>query len=238
MSLFGNVTRNDNVEPETDSLGGFSRLESGVYDFVVEMAYAVEAQSGAKGLFLQLMGGTGQPLRETLYVTSGTEKGGKNYFTDRNGKDRYLPGFVLANDLCIAITGKELSEQKGAEKEVKVTSWVDNKPVEGLEKKQVLLDLIGAKISLGILKVLEDGHPVTTNSRERNSIDKVFVYGSRLTIVEKEAGLTEGVFIDKWVERNAGKTQDKRVESKGSDAGTAGAPAATAAGATAPSLFE
>lgn len=223
-TLFGNARRQDDIIPESDVLGGFQRKESGIHDFTVEMAYAVVAESGAKGVALTLMDSTGQPYRETLYVTSGTEKGGNNFYTDRNGKKQYLMGFTLANDLCIAITKKELADARTEEKDVKVQVWNDGVPSDEVQKKHVLMDLLGGRVSLGILKVSEDGYPDTSVSRERNTIDKVFTYGTRLTIVEVEAGLSEGVFADKWSERNEGKLIDRRNVSKTSNTATAGAP--------------
>lgn len=235
-ALFGSaVARRDDVQPEGDVLGGFQRLDSNVYDFTVEMAYALQSESGSKGIHLTLVDTQAQQYRENLYVTSGTEKGGTNYFTNRDGKKQYLPSFVIANDLCIAITGKELAEMQGTEKDVKVTVWEDDKPVERLEKKQVLMDLVGGRVSLGILKQLEDGYPDATQERERNTIDKVFEYGTRLTIVEKEAGLESGDFVGKWLERNKDSVRDRRKESKNSGGASnakAGAPVSKA-----PSLF-
>lgn len=236
-NLFGDAVRRDDVEDAGDVLGGFQRLDSNIYDFVVEMAYALVSESGSRGLSLSLVGSNGQQMKENLYVTSGTAKGGKNFFIDRDGKQQYLPSFVIANDLCIAITGKELSDMKGTEKDVKVTVWEDDKPVERLEKKQVLMDLIGGRVSLGILKQLEDGYPDVTVPRERNVIAKVFTHGSRLSIVEKEAGLSEGSFAEKWLERNLDRVNDRRKESRGNDAGAAGKAGAPAPATAAPSLF-
>lgn len=238
-ALFGDVRRKDDIIPEKDTLGGFQRLESGIYDFVVDMAYAVQADSGAKGVAFTLVDSAGQTFRETMYVTSGTEKGGTNYY-ERDGRRQYLMGFTLANDICIAIAGKELADMAGTEKDVPVTVWIDDKPEEQIQKKQVLMDLIGGRISIGIIKALEDGYPDANTSRERNSVDKVFTHGSRMTIVEKEAGLTEGVFYLKWLERNENKLVDKRKKSKNSTQATAGAPATSGAPAgsgAAPSLF-
>ena len=240
-NLFGDTRRQDDIVAEVDTLGGFQRLESNIYDFTVEMAYALQSESGARGIAFTLTGADGQSLKENMYVTSGTAKGGTNYYTDRNGRRQYLMGFTLANDICIAITGKELADMAGTEKDVKVTNWVDDAPVDAIEKKQVLMDLIGGRISVGVLKSMEDGYPDETVSRERNVIDKIFTYGSRLTIVEKEAGLEVGNFADKWLERNLGKLVDRRKASKNSSpvGGTAGAPSAAAAGAptTTPKLF-
>lgn len=236
-TLFGDVRRQDDIIPEQDTLGGFQRLESNVYDFTVEMAYALQSDSGARGIAFTLIDANGQSLRETMYVTSGTAKGGTNYYTDQKGHRKYLPSFTLANDLCLAITGKELFDMAGTEKEIKLTTWVDDQPVEGLHKKQVLMDLIGGRVSLGVLQVQEDGYPDATVARERNAIDKVFTYGSRLTIVEKEAGLKEGLFVEKWLERNLGKTKDSRKLSKNSTGSAPAAVSGAPTGATVPKLF-
>lgn len=236
MSIFASLKRNDAVQEVQDSLGGFSRLESDIYPMTVTMAYSLVSKGGANGVFMQFAGAGGKEYQETFYVTSGTEKGCKHTYEDRNGKTHYMMGFTIVNDIALVTTGKELFELTQSEKDV--PAWDTEEKKETIQKKQVFTELLGKPVSLGILKTLEDKYQEETSSVERNAVDKVFKSGEMVTVVEGEAGLTEGEFFSKWLEKNKGVTGDKRVQSKDSN-GKAGAPA-TGGPATAPktkSLF-
>lgn len=226
MSIFAKLKRSDAVEQVQDTLGGFSRLESDIYDLIITMAYAVEAKSGSIGVAFQFGGPNKLEYRENIYVTSGTEKGGTHTYTNSRGETHYLPNFITVNDIAMVTTGKELFELKTEQKDI--PAWDPEEKKETIQKKDVFVELLGQPVSLGILKALEDKYQEETSSVENNMIDKVFKTGEMVTVVEGEAGLEEGVFYQRWLGKNKGVTQDRRKQSKDST-GNAGAPKANAA---------
>ena len=244
MTLFANLN-NDGLEEARDSLGGFAAKESGLYNAVIKLAYAAPAASGAMGIALVFGLEDGSEYRETLYVTN---KKGENWYANKNDASKKvpLPGFTIVDDLCMLTTEMPLSAQATEEKTIKV---YDSEAKKELPKAvQMLTELLGKQVILGILKkvenktVKEGNEYVPTNEkRELNSIDKVFHYELRLTVVEARNGEEVGKFIDSWNERNAGNTRDsfKEVTDTGAPRSAPKPGAAPAAGGKPrPSLFK
>ena len=72
------------IAGETNTLGGGGGiLESGAYEMTVETAYFDTSSGGATSLNLVFKSNDGQTLRQTIYVTSGTAKGGLNTYVDK-----------------------------------------------------------------------------------------------------------------------------------------------------------
>lgn len=68
-----------------------------------------------------------RPTREVksqLWMTSGTAKGCKNYYEDRNGTKQYLPGFLIANSIALLTVVAELSQLETETKVVNVY-WLE-----------------------------------------------------------------------------------------------------------------
>ena len=219
---FGNLNT-DNLQENEDRLGGFSRPETDVYLMTIKVAYAGESQGGAKNV--TLIGSLGsQEYRETIYVTN---KKGENFFLSKTEKDANdnpkkiaLPGFSTIDDICQMVAGKGLGEQTVEEKIVNVYDPEAKKEMP--KAVPVLTELTGKTILLGIKKVLVNksgpapDYAPTEETREENAIEKVFHPELRVTMVEaKEAAKNDkqpvAAFIDAWIERNKGKTQDKRT---------------------------
>ena len=234
MSMFGNLTTND-LEESQDYLGGFSPLETDIYSGIIKMAYAGEAKSGAKSITL-LVDFSGKEYRDTVYITT---KDGNNFFfkKDKDGKPTKtkvaLPSFTVIDDICLITTDKPLAEQDVEEKVVKV--WDAEAKKELPKNVPVLVDLIGKNISLGILKQLEnksekdsnDKYVPIADTRESNTIDKVFHTESQMTVAEARNGVQEATFWGSWMERNKGKTRDRRTI-KEDGAGVSGRPGRSA----------
>lgn len=249
MSLFGNIEETKDIQESGDRLGGGGVLSSNVYEFNIDMAYVQPAQSGALGVVLSLSTPAGQKLRTTQYITSGTAKGGKNYY-ERNGEKRYLPGYELINDLCLLITNQNLTSLENNIEEKLVPIWNFDANGEVPTKVPVIMPLLNTKVKAGVLQVLEDKkqkgddgnyHP-TGETRESNEVNKFFHAETGLTVTEARAGLEKGEFIDSWLDRNLDRVVDKTNKTAGS---TAGAPkplmgagkATTPAASSRPSLF-
>ena len=93
-----------------ERVGGSYAWESGVYDATVKMVYLNQSASGAVSFNAVLTNSSGRELRETMWIKSGDAKGNKTYYTDKDGKDRPLPGYAVANSMCVAATGESLAK--------------------------------------------------------------------------------------------------------------------------------
>ena len=234
MSLFNNITIDDSIAQDKDVLGGGSRaLESNAYDFKIKNAYVTKAASEALGVTLELETDAGEKLKHTEWVTSGKEKGCKNYYIDKKTQEkRYLPGFNNINAVCLLTVGKELSEMEDEERQVML--WNSEAKKEVPTKTPVLVDLLGKEITLGVLKEVTNKTKYNESTKTRdivegtvesNTVAKVFRTRDRKTVAEIRGNVEEAVFYSQWVERNAGKTVDK-VKDVPATSGVAGAPAA------------
>jgi hypothetical protein len=231
MNVLSTLKTDVAIEEEKDVIpgGGYGPLESGVYDFVIESAYMGEAQSGALNLNLSLATADGKKLRQTVYLTSGTAKGRKNFYTDKNGKNQYLPGFIIGNHLALLTTGKELPELDAEEKVINLYDYEMQKEVP--TKVPMIMELVGKEVTLGVIKQIVDktvkdasGNYVPTGeTREENEIDKVFRKRDGLTVAEIRGGATEASFLNVWKEKFTGQTRNKAKGAAGTGA-VAGTP--------------
>jgi hypothetical protein len=221
--LFGNLS-NDGLEKTGDSLGGGGILDSGVYKSKIKVAYATTAKSGARAVNFQFETEDGRQYSETMYVTN---KQGENFYT-KNDKKYPLPGFTTVNELCLCATGLGLADQDFDEKIVKIYDFESKAEVP--TKVPVLSDLTGKEVTLGILRETvdkqkkddNDQYVNTGETRDQNTIDKVFHSETERTVSEIVAKLETPVFMGEWSKKHSGKTRNK---AKGVE-GKAGLPAA------------
>ena len=241
MSVFGNLT-NDGLEETNDRLGGFNVRDTDAYLGTIKVAYAGQSQGGARKVTLVVNLSDGE-YSETIYDTT---KKGENWFLNQNDKSKKvpLPGFTTIDDICLVTTGKPLSEQDTEEKVVKVYDYDEKKELP--KSVPVLTELTGQKVILGILKSVVDKnvkndstgeYEPSGETREENTIEKVFHYPSKVTVVEareaQKAGRdAEATFYDKWVEKNKGQTRNraKGTDGKGGQSGRPGGGAPQAGG--------
>ena len=245
-AIFGKLTT-DGLEEVTDRLGGFQPLDSDIYTGNIKAMYAGQSQGGAHNVTVIAELG-GKEFRETIYITN---KKGENFFLNKNDPTKKvpLPGFTTIDDICLVATGKPLAEQPTEDKIVNVYDPDQQKEVP--TSVPMLVDCLGQEVSLAILRVLENkskkdgnGNYIdTAETREVNTIDKVFDPGSKMTVVEAKNEATEAVFHDAWLEKNQGNARDKRTikDGEGGNAGNSGRPgskpAAASGGAERKSLF-
>lgn len=244
--MFQNL-KSDGLEKTQDRLGGYQPLETDIHIVTIKALYASKSDGGALGLNLIAETESGQEYRETLWVTN---KKGENFFLNKqdNTKKVPLPGFVVADDICLIATGAPLSEQQTEEKVIKLYDSEQKKEVP--KSVDMVIDAIGKQVALGILQQLvnkneKQGNEYvpTAETRTENTIDKVFHPELKLTVAEARDGQQEAKFWDAWQTRNKGQVRDKRTIKDG-EAGAArgsapkAAPSA-AAGSAAPrkSLF-
>lgn len=235
MSLLASLATNDEIATEKDSLGGGNApLESGMYDCTIAMAHINKSSGGATGLVLTLKTADNREVRQTLWMTSGTAKGAKNYY-EKDGEKHYLPGFTHANSLCLLAVGKEISTLDTETKVINQYSYEAKAEVP--TKVEVVMDLLGKEITVGLIKQTVDKtkknestgvYEATGETRDENEIDKFFRAADKMTTAEIRAQATEATFASTWDTKWAGKT---KMRSKGS-AGMAGVPKLVASAAT------
>jgi hypothetical protein len=220
--MFKKLATDTSIEQDKDVLGGskFGPWDSGVYDTVIDLAYVEESKGGAMGINLTFKTQEGKEMRQTIYVTSGKEKGQLNYYVSKDGVKKYLPGFTTVNDIALLTTGEELAD---LETETKVLNLYDHTAGKEVpSKREVLTDLIGKDVTLAVMKVIEDKYNAPGETRTVNEISKVFRSSDKMTSNEIRAEETEATFYAAWAEKNTGEVRNKAGKS------TASTPAAAA----------
>ncbi len=242
MSLFGNLTT-EGLEETQDRIGGFQVFDTDVYTATIKAAYAGQSAGGAQSVTL-ILDLDSKEYTETVYVTS---KKGENYFLNKDDKTKKipLPGYTVADDICLVTTDKPLNGQEGEDKTMNV--WDNDAKRQMPKSVPMMVGLLGKTVGLGIVRQLENknekdaagDYQPTADTREVNFIDKVFHHPTNLTVVEARNEITEPKFYDAWIARNQGQTRDKRVIKDGQtgQSGRPGAPAAGSAPAAKKSLF-
>ncbi len=216
--MFDTLKTDATIKTDGDNLGGNKQapFESGLYDFTVKLAYGSLSAGKAKALNLLLETDNGKELSKQLWLTSGEAKGCLNYFIDKTGNKKYMPGFEMANHLCLMTLGKELSKVKTENKTIMLYDFTQRKEVP--TDVQMITELLGKKITAGVIKqtvnkrVKDPGsgeYVSITETRDENEIDKFFHFPSGLTVTEAEAKMTEPKFKQEWKKKWEGVTKDK-----------------------------
>lgn len=251
-------TSNEQIETDSDRLGGGFVWDGGAYPVTILAAYAGKARSGARSMSFEVQGEDGRKFKFTEWVTSGDAKGNKPYY-EKDGKKSYLPGFNNVNAISMFCAKKELNALTFETKVLKLrdydlkkdvptdvamaTELVGKKFILGLEKHEVNKT---AKIGDKYLPVHKPGQPTVPETKFENQIGKIFFADNNATIAELREAKQKGTgvaadFYPKWVEANTGKVvnkvkTDNLVAPPGS-AGPAGAPD-SATGQQVDSLFD
>jgi hypothetical protein len=249
MSLFGNLST-EGLETAGDRLGGFSTLESDIYQAKIKVAYAGKSTSSNAQSVTVIYDLGNREYRETYWITNGE---GQNYFLNKqdNTKKVPLPGFTHINDLCLVTTDQPLAAQPGEEKMVNM--YDPELQREAPKAVPVLVNLTGKEVYVGVIRALENKSVKNTSTnkyepiadtRETNSTDKIFHHPTKMTVSEATNGAQEPIFFNAWLEKNKGVTRDKRTIKDGAaggapKSGRPGGPPQAAAGNAAPksSLF-
>lgn len=245
--MFDNLRVDDTIVHDGDFLGGGSYLlDTDAYTMAIDMAYIDKSKGGAMSLNLVLKGKNNETIRQQWWMTSGEAKGCKNYYEDKKGTKNYLPGFSAANNFTLLAIGKDISSVNTEEKVLSLYDYGQRKEVP--TKKQVIVELLGAEIIVGVEKQTVDktakneatgNYEPTGETRQVNEIVKSFRAKDSLSAAEIRAEATEAVFLPKWVEKNKGNVVDKSIgvaASKGST-GVAGAPTQSGSTSETKSLF-
>ena len=230
MSLLAQLSTDNSIQDETDNLGGGRPiLESGAYKCTLQYAYIGTADSGAISLVTKFKTDSDVEFTQTFWMTSGTAKGCKNYYEDKSGQKKYLPGFQAANSLALLTTGKEISALDTETKVIKL--WNKELKAEAPTKVEMIMDMVGKEIIAGVIKQTVDkttkdgnGNYVPTGeTRDENEVDKFFRARDGKTTTEIRNQAEEATFLDLWKNKNTGVTKNK---AKGASGAVAGAPKA------------
>jgi len=237
-SLSNLATGSDVVIDEKDTLGGFTPLESALYKMTIDLAFLRPSPSGAIGLNMHYSNKSGDSMREILWIVSGDAKGNNNFYVDRNGDKRLLPGMQIANAITQLTLDKDIGD---LESEEKVISLYD--PAQSAEAPtsvQMIMDLLGKEVILGVKHNIVDKNVKDTSGnyvpsgdiRHENTVDRVFSADTGMTVAEKRGGNTGADFIQKWEDKWKGVTTDKSTKNvaapvPGGAPGTAGSATQT-----------
>ena len=245
MSMFANLATDESIEEGKDFVGGggFGPWESDIYLTEIQAAYVTKADSGAMAMNLVLKNDQGQEATFQFWMTSGTAKGGKNYY-EKDGKKHFLPGFEQANHACLLTVGKEINELEPEEKVIKLYSNAAKATIP--TKVPMVTELIGQKILAAVQKQTvdktakqdDDSYKPTGESRDQHEVIRFMRESDKKTVAEVK-GSKDAEFHDGWLDKNKGKTYDKRKNKSGGTPGVPGATAAPAANSSKPqkSLF-
>ena len=227
----GKFSMRDDIKLKETSLGGGSYLwDSNVYTTTVDMAYFDQSQGGAHSLNLTLLNDKGKKLKQTIWFTNRKEE---VHYVNQKGEKDYLPGYNLANNLSLIITGEDVNEafDKSEKKMVNVYDFNARKDMP--TEKSVATTLLGKQIKVAILKQtvnkrVNDGtgkYVESAETKDENDIKEFYFADSDLTVVEKSKDATEALMMPKWAERNAGKTLNRVKDVASGTTATAAKPA-------------
>lgn len=219
-SKFGKLST-DGLEKSQDRLGGgYQPRESNAYTGIITGFYGGESKGGALSVTIQFKDGD-KEYRETVYITN---KKGENFFPNKQDPKKKvpMPGYVIANDICMMTTGLPFDQQDWVEKTINVYNKDAGKELPTVV--EMAEGVLGQEVTLGILKELHnkseqqsDGSWEETDETEiKNSINKVFHTETKSTLSEAEEG-QEPSFYAKWVKQYADKEEPvDRRKKKGS----------------------
>jgi len=182
---------------------------------------------------LHLKNDTGDVFKTSLWLTGGDAKGNNNFYVDKNGDEQYLPGFVIADHICLLGAGEDLGDlvEDTVTRGIKVYDFDAKKEVT--KEFDVIEELDGQRVKLGIFKQVVDKtvlegkvYVPTGETREQNEVNVVFSDEDDRTVMEMLAEEDEAGFMEEWNEAYKGKVFNK---SKGAAKdGKSGAPSGDA----------
>ena len=201
-----------------ERIGGDFTLESGVYPFTVDMVYMHQSSTNAVGFNVTLITADKKTLKETFYIKSGDTKGNKTYYTKDN-INYPLPGYAVADSMCIALLGLPLHESLATEKKVvKVYNFDEKKEVP--TEVPVVIGLLGKSGTVAVHKIKENkrsknaaGQWVPTDKVRTFNECKFFGNAEGKTAEEIKADSPAAVLTE-WAEVHTGVTVDKTNSTK------------------------
>jgi|TARA_B100000315_G_C14531681_1_gene566503 hypothetical protein len=202
-----------------ERVGGGFAWESGVYDATIKMVYLNKSASEAVSVNIILQNSDGKELKESFWIKSGKAKGNKTYFT-KNKKNYPLPGYSIANSMCVATSGESLAKCMDTAEKKKINIWNPELKKEAPTERPVLMGLVNKSIKVAVHQVIEDktaknasGQYVPTGESRTLNQCKFFGNTDGKT-AEEIANDKPAVMFDKWAQKNTGTVVDKTTKTK------------------------
>ncbi|AYA64339.1 hypothetical protein [Alteromonas sp. RKMC-009] len=228
MSLKNALKTKKDINLDSDRVGGRRMLETDAYPMKIKYAFLDAAKSGAISLNFQLESEAGS-VTQTTYLTSGEEKGLSNTYTDKEGNEQYLPGFILGNTMTLLSVGEEIGDLDTEEKVINLYDFDAKKELP--TKVQMLVDLLDKEIIAAVelqevdkrVKNDQGKYVASGETRQQNEVVKFFRASDKMTVTEIQSEAEEATFIDVWTEKNKGQVINRAKGASGNGA-TKGAP--------------
>ena len=236
-------TATANVEKDADYVVGASKtLSTAIYPATLINLFVRNAPSGATGIVTQWKLDDGQEYTETVYIT--TRAGKPTYVDKRSGKDKFLPGYQMVDDICLLLGDTPLNQTFFENKIVKIYDYTTQKDVP--TEVPVATKLLGNKANLCIVNVkknkqvkdAEGNYVSTADEYSTNELEKV-LSSERKTANEVRAN-GDAAFANTWDSVHTGTVRDKRTikdQTTGSSSTVGTAASSTGSAAPAKSLF-
>ena len=202
--------------------GGFA-WESGVHDTTIKMVYLNQAASEAQSFNIILENSEGRELRESFWIRSGKTKGKKVYY-DKDGKQFPLPGYSLANSLCIAATGESLAKCISSAEKKTINVWNSELKKEMPTERPVIMCLVNKPVKVAVHQVVEDKVAKGTNGQyeptgQSRTVNNCKFFGNADGKTAEEITKNEeATMFDRWAAKNTGTVIDKSNKSKANSA--------------------
>jgi hypothetical protein len=189
---------------------------SGIYNFVVELAYGDKSTGGANSLNLHLREktshGKGRVLRTAIYCSN--KQGGVTY-QDKDGVDQLLPGFELSNDFSRLTCGRTLDKAGAVDKNITLMNWSTR--LEETISKKVLECCHGLELTAAVLVKIEDKNVLNAagkyvpsgETREVTQVEKFYRTRDGLTVNEIIENKTVAEHMAEWLAEYEGKVVNK-----------------------------
>lgn len=200
MSLLAGLTKEVKAT-ETDSLG-FQNMSSDVRVVGIKMAYLDKTAKGTVAVHMELQvlvdGSVVPPKTQNLRHTEYISYAGGDF--EKDGKT--MRGLAVVNGICQLTNGKNLFDMELETKSIEVYEA----GTKVLREREVVIDLIGSKLSAGILLTTRNkqaknnntgAYTDTAEAVTRNEIDKFF---HEDTLQTSDEFLTKkpAVFVEGW----------------------------------------
>lgn len=209
--FFKGVKKAKGIEKPQDSLGNFSNTASDVYDVIITAAYGLEStKSDAQGIKIEakIPSLNDRKLFQSWWITTGEGE----VFSERDGKKKYLAGYLKADALALLATEGEcgILDLETEEKTIKVKR--DGKEVN--EVVDSFPDLIGFKLKVAILDTVKfkqnnvDGTYVEVDEKIHVPEWHTLFDEEGFTANELEQEAEEPEFMEEWLKTWKGKTRD------------------------------
>lgn len=219
--MFDQLQTVEGVSLDEDRIATGGLLDTGVYDAVVDKAYVTTSKGGALALNV-VLDIQGRTVRQQFWMTSGTAKGGKNTYTDKNGKEQYLPGFNMADALALLTAKEHIGNLKAQDKIISLWSSEVQKEVD--TEVKMFTAMLGNPVKVCLEKQIVDktakdasgAYVPNGETREQVEVVKFARAKDSMTVTEIMNRAEEAFYVHSWEEKFAGETRDK---SKGAATG-------------------